>query len=347
MRRNLTLVTDGSPAAAALAAWLANEVPGVLIATGSSPRDVGRLVERRRSTGRSERIATLAPVDVPDADISGVEALAAARRWLDDLGPFEQRVHGPKRIAAAIADGAPGSGAVLGLLRALARGRPPPAPPPRRRGRPRGDDPFRGAGFDVCVALLLAPDEAWSERALAAAADRSPYAVHRALVALDERGYLERQRGATRVRDPRVLRDDLAMAWSRRAPEERAAIRFLAPRPAHVAEDLFEAAGAIGARALLAGASATTGPAGLSGGLLTVYGDADLPSLLEAAGFERVERVVGDVTVWTAPEEGVFASPRRIRGLPATNRVVTFLDLSAAGGDRYLAAAAAVWSEAA
>ena len=52
------------------------------------------------------------------------------------------------------------------------------------------------------------------------------------------------------------------------------------------------------------------------------------------------------VRIWSPVERAVFYRPRVIDGLPATNRVVAYLDLAISGVDRYLRAAEAVWDQA-
>jgi hypothetical protein len=334
----VVLVSDASPEADALSGWLAARLPGAVQVTAVSAADVARVVTARR--GRPERVVTLRGVA---GDLSGDRALGAAEAWLAHLGPFERRVAGPALIDARVAEGAPGAGDVLALLNALSRGRPRP-PRSGRRGRPPGTDPFRGAGFDACVALLLEPRRAWTERDLAAATGRSPYGVHRVLVELDARGYLARARGATTVRDPILLRDDLGAAWAARCAEEREAVVYTAPRAAKALDDAFAAAGRAGLRLLLAGPSATEK---LVGRCAVVYGDRGVGGALEAAGFLPVRRTAGELALWTPLEESVFSAPRVVGGRPATNRVVTWLDLVATGTDRHREAAEHLWSEAA
>jgi hypothetical protein len=337
----VVLVSEGTPAADALAGWLSARLPGARQVTAVGAADVARVVASRR--GLSERVVTLGG---EGGDLSGRDALRAVETWLAHLGPFERRVAGPACIDARIAEGAADAGDVLALLNTLSRGRPR-LPATGRRGRPAGSDPFRGAGFDACVALLLEPDRAWTERDLAAATGRSAYGVHRVLVELEKRGYLDRTRGATSVRDTRLLRDDLAAAWAARLANGREAVVYAAPRRTDVAATVAAAARAAGCRALLAGPSATQAAIALAGRTTVMYADAGVHDSLRAVGFEPVRRLAGDLVIWAAPEEAVFSAPRTIGSLPATNRVVTYLDLASADVDRYGEAAEAVWSEAA
>lgn len=335
MKRSVTLVEDGSPEAAALAHWLESRVDGVRRITASGPDDVDRVIQARRAAGASERRVALSDQPVDD-DVSARAAMRCVHSWLASLDPFGRRIEGPAVIEerAATEEGA----ALRDLARILSTGRAPTRPS-TGRGRPRGSSrPLRGVGFDLCVALLLEPTREWSERELAEAIGRSRYGVHRSLVALDELGYLSRQRGATKPSDALLLRNDLAAAWAERHRRRRAAW-FVAPRPATTVEDAVAALDARRISLLLAGPSATDH---LTGGTSYAYATDDVAEALRGAGFSP-STGRGQLAVWSVEEQGVLYRPEEHEPAPRTNWVVTHLDLIALGGERNREAAEEVW----
>jgi hypothetical protein len=337
----LAFVTDGSAAAAALAKWLGGS--GMLRIEARSGADVARIVAARSAAGMTERTVAVSDRAVPDADFSADAALAIVRGWLADLPPIEIRTRGDQHIRARLQEERPGAEALVELRTALgpsARG----TLPAKGRGRPVGSDPFRGAGFDVCVALLLDCGKALTERELARTLGRSPYGVHRVLVELERRRFVERARAGTRVREPLLLRDALAEAWQERVQPPRAARGFLARRPARVRADLLHALARSGERGLLAGPSAVIGPAASATRQTFVYWDGD-DALLARVELEPTRAAGPDVVIWPILERGIAYAPRRLGSALATNRVVAFLDLAALGTDRDRRAAEAVWSE--
>lgn len=354
MTRPVAIVTDGSPESAALARWLADRGAPIVIVDALGPGDASVIAEARRRAG--DRVIVVH--DDRASDVPAEDALAATRAWLGELGPFERRVRGAPIIEERLTARAPGFTEIERLLRRLApstritkpektpnarRARPPG--PTKRPGRPPGSDPFRGAGLDVCVTMLLDPSRTWSERALATASARSPHAVHRAVIELSQRGYLERPRGAIRAARPLALRDDLAAAWSARRAQ-RGSRGWIAPHRAHVEEDVAAALIERGIEAFLAGPSALRDGLALVGGALVIYAGADADGALEAASF-RPTRGAPDLVVFEIDEPAIRLAPRALRPIPATNRVVTFLDLVASGIDRHAEAARALWEDAA
>ena len=338
MTRAVTLLTDASADADTLAGWMVAKAPHVGRVTALGPHDVEVVIRQRADL--DERLLVL--VDGLTGHAPAVAALAAVRAWFEGLGPFERRTDGPERIDEALREGRPGAHAVRALLRTVQPSEPVVAT--RRRGRPRGGDPFHGAGFDTCVGLLLSPDRQWSERALADYVRRSSYAVHRTLAELDRRGYLERERGATSVARPRALLEDLARGWRDRAAA-RTAVGMVARDPAGLVEHIATVAEAHALVALRAGPSATTGPTRLMGGALRIYGEDGLVDALRDGGLVVVDVASADVVVLTPTERAVLLEPAPLDALRATNRVVTYLDLSEAEDDRYRAAADATWAD--
>lgn len=351
MKRALVLVADGTPESSALARWIAGQTSSAEHLIAIDARDAARLVARRKAAHRSERVVSLVCPAPPESDIDGGAALTAVREWLRDLGPFERRTEGPARIAEALERDREGASDVLRLARLLAdpkgttsrASRRVERPTPRKRGRPAGSsDVFKGVGFDVCVAMLLEPARGWSERDLADRIGRSPQGVHRVLRELDARAYVRRSPGGTSLRDAELLRDDLASAWRSRFGESRAAARFVAPDLGRIWDDVSRVTSRSGADILLAGASAVSGPERPIGGPLFVYADVD-DAAFRRARFKRVNRVgLADLIVWTPAENSVLLAPRSLDGRPATNRVVTYLDLML-GGDRDRRAAETIW----
>lgn len=341
MRSTLTIVEDGTAVAAALATWLERRAGRARRVTALGPADVDRVVAARE--GLSERILALTGHRVAGAALDGSAAFCAAAGWLDELDPFAVRSVGADRIEARVARADEDARTLLELARrASAETLPAPKVPHRPRGRPPGSTKhFAGVELDVCIAMLVEPARGWSERELARATGRSPYGVHRALAALDQRGYLTRTRGQTALSDAEVLRDDVSRTWTREA-RDRAATWFVAPRARSVAADAWAAVEPKGARLILAGASATDA---LTSGPTLVYADGEIDGALREAGFVRSGPGRGQLVVWPPPTPMVFYAPRELDGRAATNRAVTYLDLVASEIDRYAAAAEALWAE--
>lgn len=341
MKRTLTIIEDGTAVAAALATWLERKVGGAHRVTALDPADVEHVVAARQ--GISERVVTLTRFRIEGATLDGSAAMRRVTDWLADCDPFAARVVGPQRIEEHVRRGAQGVGPLVELARlASAEAIPSPKKHRRPRGRPRGSRKhFVGVELDVCIAMLVEPTRGWSERDLAGATGRSAYGVHRALKALEARGYLHRARGATTPQDAVVLRDDLARAWSREA-KSRAAQWFVAPRRRSTVADAWSAAEAHGVQLILAGAAATDE---LTAGTTVVYADGDAEAALRAEQFVPSAVGRGQLVVWSTPTPMVFYAPRELGGRAATNRVVTYLDLVAGGTERHVAAAEALWAE--
>jgi hypothetical protein len=293
----------------------------------------------RRAFSKGERLVALSD-RVSGKALDGSAALAVAGAWLEDLPPIEARSIGADRIEQRRADGAKGARIIEAFLTAVS--------PVRiglrraKRGRPPGRDPFSGAGFDLTVCMLLDSDRRWTERGLAEATERSPSLVHRNVQELARRGYVGRVRGATFVTDVDLLRQDLLSSWRANLGVARPARRFAVPRGKDPAAAVFAAARKQDIPLLLAGPSAATGAARLVGQTLTLYVGAEHQDTL-VRGFEERPQL-GDFALWVAPERGVFLKPRKVGTLPATNRVVTWLDLMLLGSDRARAAAEVFWA---
>jgi hypothetical protein len=334
------MVTDGSPEAMATARWLERHGVKAAIVEARGAADVGRVVDAKRNERPKRRVVSLSQAPA-GADVSASDALALIRSWTADLAPIRVRTAGADVIEARRRD-APVSAAPLDALLATLSPVPVEGLARGRRGRPRGTNPFRGVGFDTCVALLLEPERRWTERDLAEATGRSRSSIHTVLGELARRGYLLRTRGASRARDPVLLRDDLLSAW-------RAAVGVPRPATSYVIGGgvslprLLDTASRGGGVCLLAGPSAVTGPDAPLDDAVTIYCNDVAREVLGRAGIDRIERGRGDLIVWEAPERGVFSSPALVRGRPATNRVVTFLDLALSGDERLRGAAQALW----
>ncbi|MEK6608603.1 MAG: hypothetical protein AABZ30_13160 [Myxococcota bacterium] len=338
MKPRVAFITDGSASAKALADWLRQRLPAILI-EGRNATDVRALVSARRMERPRERVVSLALADA-GADIAGGDALGCVASWLADLSPIERRARGAEIIESHRRSGAHEPGALERLLGDLSV---VPRLPRSKRGRPPGANPFRGVGFDVCVALLLAPDRRWTERDLALETEHAPSAIHRVLRELGRRGYLLRVRGASRPRDAELLRDDLLPAWRARIGVPRAGRGFSLPAGTTV-EKALSAARKLGF-CVLAGPSAVEGPEATVGGPTMVYVDQPALAAIVGLGASEVAGTMAHLVVWDSPESGVFRWPRTVRALPATNRVVTFLDLASTGVDRAFTAAESVWTE--
>jgi len=191
-------VTDGSAESMALAKWLGGG--GVVIVEARDGKEVARIVASRRRAGLSERMVAVGEQVVAQADFAAADALRVARDWLVGFSPIDARIRGHLSIQEAIGEERAGADLLMTLRSSLGT-RAEVSGSSKRRGRPPGSDPFRGVGFDICVALLLGGDIAQTERSLAQAVSRSQFGVHRVLVELERRRYIERPRaGNTRPR---------------------------------------------------------------------------------------------------------------------------------------------------
>ena len=97
--------------------------------------------------------------------------------------------------------------------------------------------------------------------------------------------------------------------------------------------------------ALRSGPSATSGPGRLAGGALHAYAEDGLVEALSDAGFAVVELAAADIVLLRPTEKAVFLDAVPFDALNATNRVVTYLDLTVGEDERYRAAAEAVWAD--
>lgn len=339
MKTRIAVLTDGSAEASALWRWLGTRGIESILVELPRDADLAREAEARLEMHTPERILILSRTAG-----SETATLDAVSGWLGGLDPISIRTRGANVIEERRTRGEPGADAVDRLLRALSPGTRRIAPR-GRVGRPRGVFPYRGAGFDVCVTLLLNQDDRWTERRMAAETGHVASGVHRIFVELEQRGFLRRVRGAATVRNPLGLRDELSEAWALRvgAPRQKA-IPFRLTNRELVENCVFDLARRTHLRCLLAGPHGVAGPERFVGGPVTMYFDRDPTAELEANGIERANRT-GDLVAWIADEEGIYLHPREIGGYPATNRVVTYLDLVAAGTDRARLAADAVWAE--
>lgn len=337
-----TVVTDGTAVSAALGRWLLRHGGGTLVeARGET--DLEPVVAAKRQANPGIRITVIADRKVGAVDAR--EARRAAEEWLGMLSPIDARTSGADIIQEYMRGEEPGSEAIRALLLAslpillrTAKG------PGRRRGRPRGLNPFHGSGFEVCAALLLDPRSSWTLRGVAREIQRAPSLVQRAFGELERRGLVQRKESGIRIDDPLLLRNTLLQAWKDRvgAPR-RDSQAFVASKRKDLASAVSARAQRAGARCVLAGSSALDGPAALVGDPLTVYCDTSPRECLAGSGFEPAAGPRGDLVVWVPPEPAVFWRPRTVGGHSATNRLVAFLDLAASGSQRHLAAAEAVW----
>ena len=87
------------------------------------------------------------------------------------------------------------------------------------------------------------------------------------------------------------------------------------------------------------------GPTGFASGPLTVYGSGDVDAATGRLDIVASPLETADLVILEPIEDGVFFEPRTLDGRPATNRVVTYLDLSAVRSSRYRAARDAVWAD--
>ncbi len=323
----------------AVARWLQQHGVRATVLEARSAADVARVAEARQTNRPAERLIALC--DISDGtDLDGGSALRVARKWLEHLSPIEQRgaveVLEENRVAQAT-----GHEQLNELLRKSIAG--DLKIKRAARGRPKGANPFRGVGFDIIVAMLCQPDEQWTERELAALVDRSPSAVNRILRELRQRGYVHRSRGASRIHNVEILRDDLLAAWR----------GSVAERPGHVLscpsgtdpKDLVVRVQSEGERILLAGVSACDSPGRLLEQIVTIYADQQAMQALTQLGCENSVAGMGDIAVWEPLERAIFYAPRDVGRLAATNRVVTYLDLAVGKSERHLNAARAVWGE--
>jgi hypothetical protein len=362
MRSTATLLTDGTPEAAALACFLRAMAPGVRQVDALGPSDVEALVLARRHAGERERLVVLATearagaapsagmearasdTAPPTAVLDGSDALAVVRRWLIELGPFEARELGAEAVERRVRAGDEGASHVLALARRIAPTKAADVPRPKKRGRPKGEsNPFRGAGFDTTVALLREPARKFTERSLAEAAERSYYAVHRILLELDRRGFLARDERGTRLSNAEGLRDDLATAWAARAGAPRAARHFAPPPRRDALASALDALREAGIEPVLAGPSALPSGRGLVGAPITLYAPGDADQALERAGFRPMRTSGGAVRIWPVLEEALVARPIERDDRLFTHPVVTYLDLAASADDRERQLAHELW----
>lgn len=339
MAAPIVAITDGAAPAVAIVHWLRQQGVRAELLEGHSAQDAARLVVARQTDRPRPRvIALFGPAEA--ADLDGSAAVEVATRWLERLPAIEQR-GAAEVLEKHRMEQAPGHEQLSRLLKRAAVS----GPKIRRatRGRPRGSDPFVGVGFDAIVAMLLEPDRQWAERALAETVGRSASAVHRVFRELYQRGYLARSRGATRLRDAEMLRDDLLASWRGRIAT-RTGRALATPRKRPPTQVVLELQSA-GERCVLAGTSAYAGPDGLVDAHVTVYGDERALTALGRAGCRESLPGLGNLIVWTPPEQAIFYAPRSVGGVEATNRVVTYLDLATGATDRSQQAASALWSE--
>lgn len=349
MRNSATLLTDGTPEAAALSKWIRERAPGVGRIDALSSEDLLTVARARDKERRRERLVVLSSAlsDEPELSyLSGHEALGVVRGWLAPLDPFEARERGAEIIEAEVRAERDGAPKVLALLRTIT----PPIvaePIPKKRGRPKGQsNPFRGAGFDICVALLREPARVFSERALAAEAERSYYAAHRILKSLDERGYLKRDQRGTRLVKRQALRDDLAAAYRARLGTPRSVRYFAAPprsKESDVREAAFEALRRAGFEPILAGPSALPRELGLIGGPLTLYAPYEAFVAIERAGFRRLRGGAGALAIWPISEKALVSKRVALGEAFATHPIITYLDLIASADPRERELANEIW----
>jgi hypothetical protein len=339
MTAPVVAITDGGAPAVAVVHWLRQHGLRAELIEAQSSEDAARLAAARQQHRPRPRVIALFEPPV-QAALDGSAALAVASNWLQELPAIEQR-GGAGVIEERRLQQAAGHATLTRLLKlATVSG---PAVPKATRGRPRGVDPFRGVGFDSIVAMLLEPKRRWTERELADVVGRSPSSVNRVLRELHQRGYVDRSRGATRVADDEMLRDDVLATWRGRVADR--AVHVLATPRRRAPREIVGDLQAAGERCLLAGASASDAAEGLVEAAVTIYGSEQALAALRRAGCRDSVPGLGNLIVWTAPERAVFSQPRLVVGVEATNRVVTYLDLATGTGSRAQAAALAAWSE--
>ena len=350
MTSTVTLLTDGSAEARAMASWLAGKIEHARIYEARSTADVSRVLAARRASGRGERIVVLSDRWSGQDAIGGSEAMLSVTNWLSDLAPIDARAFGAERISERFQESAPGSAAVESLVRTLVLATNRAVLPRRtgRLGRRPGSNPFRGVGFDLCTLLLLEPGFDWPERELASRIDRDPAAVHRVLVELARRGLVTKAARGTRLLEPELLRDDLLASWRGTVGAPREARDFSLKAAGDGIKELLWITTHLGRRCLLAGHAAVPNPSLARSGPRPVYLEGDWQDLGKSfekgkRSFEEAAPGLGDVTIWTTPERGVFLFPGEVRGLQTTNAVVTYLDLAVADSPRSRVAAQAVW----
>jgi hypothetical protein len=331
--KRLALVTDGTAESYALARWLRDRGVSADLIEEKNPGEADSTAAIRRQGGA--RVIVLSTRSRA-SDVSAEAAVAWTRAQLGALPEMERRISGPTVLDAQRSEG---DSALDALLLALA-GKPIIS---GRRGRPPGMDPVRGVGFDVIVAMLCQPDRDWTERALADAIERAPSAVHKAWAELSRRGYLRRRRGATLVRDSVVLRDDLVRAWRGVVGSPRRAIGLEPPGRRDVRGVLRGLRGT-DIHWMLAGAAAVVGQETVVEPGVVIYANDHAVAALRTLGCRDSAPAAARLRVWEPSEPGVFYRGRSIEGLPATNRVITFIDLSVADIDRYSSVAEALWN---
>lgn len=334
MSAGVLLVTDGSPESAALTRWLRMRLPAVDSIEALGPLDVPRIVRAAREAESSRRVVAISNRTVEGADLDGNPAVAAVRAFTADLGPLEVRIDGSVRIEDAARSGDPRADAPLALLRRLAPVRTS-APHPKTRGRPKGSaHPFRGVGFDVSVALLREPARTFTERELAELTRRSQFGVHRVLGDLNERGFVVRDRGGTRLRSDDLLRDTLVSAWREEVGVPRKAAYFGGPPGREAGAAALDTLRAAGFDPVLAGASALPPTVGLLGGPVTVYAPLEAAEALVRAGFRAMRTGGGAVCLWPILERALVQAAVLRDGVHRTHPIVTYLDLMASTDPR-------------
>jgi hypothetical protein len=195
-------------------------------------------------------------------------------------------------------------------------------------------DLFSGGALRVLRWLLLEPERAWSIDAMAQRASLTPGFVSRTFKTLARDAYLDRSRGASRLRD----RDALLEAWA------------AAPAPQDTA--FGRVATVDGPEAFLASMRAMTAPGRYA---ITAEGAAD--RLAPFARFSRIEMYVDDVVAWdlalgltSVPrggnvvliepaEGGVFDGSFERGGVMLVGRPQVYVDLVRRGGAAAEAAA--------
>jgi hypothetical protein len=305
---------------------------------------VRTVIAARRAQRVPERLVLLAN-DAAPGTVGLSDAYRLAEEIVRDLSPIDRRLQGADFLEARRQRDASAADLLDQALRVV-RPSPQHKPARPRSGRPRGSNPLRGSGFDLCIALLEKPGRKWVERDLAVAALRSPSQVHKVLQQLRRRGYVFTTKAGVALSDAIVLRDELAAAWRGRVGLPRQGFPLLI-KGREKLRTLFRNAIKADLRCLLAGPSATEGASGLTGGPPIVYlefkGGAVPPQI---AGVEPGAPSVADLVVWPDLEAGVFLNPRpRGGGINATGLIVTYLDLVASGNDRARTAAEGIWAE--